>query len=92
MKRIIFVIVFLIANAYGDTMDTIKADCEAKWGTNYRMIKYCVNQQAEAVNSLVDADIDNEIMSMCRNKWGNNFRMVKYCVNQQSEAKRSLGY
>lgn len=30
----------------------IRNGCEKKWGTNYRMIKYCVDKQTEAARSL----------------------------------------
>lgn len=83
--------VVFVASVYGDTMDTIKSDCERKWKTDYRMIKYCVNKQVEAANYLVDFE-DEEILSSCRRKWQNDFRMAKYCADKQLEAKRSLGY
>ena len=31
---------------------TIRAHCDNKWGTDYRMVKYCVDQQTKAYNSL----------------------------------------
>lgn len=31
---------------------TIRNDCEREWGTNYRMIKYCIDQQTKAARSL----------------------------------------
>lgn len=30
----------------------IRDRCEKKWGTNYRMIRYCIDKQAEAARSL----------------------------------------
>ena len=32
--------------------NNIRTRCEKKWGTNYRMIKYCVDKQTEAARSL----------------------------------------
>lgn len=31
---------------------TIRAHCDKEWGTNYRMVKYCVDQQTKAYNAL----------------------------------------
>lgn len=30
----------------------IRSHCEREWGTNYRMVKYCVDQQTKAANAL----------------------------------------
>ena len=32
--------------------DSIKQNCIAKWGTNYRMVKYCYDKQTEAKRAL----------------------------------------
>ncbi len=68
----------------------IMSSCKKKWGTNYNMIKYCVDNQTESYNSISNLP-DNEIMSRCRSKWGTNYNMIKYCVDNQTESKRSLG-
>ncbi len=68
----------------------IMSKCKAKWGTNYNMIKYCVDNQTRSYNSISNLP-DNEIMSRCRKKWGTNYNMIKYCVDNQTKSKRSLG-
>ena len=30
----------------------IRERCERKWGTNYRMVRYCIDRQTEAARSL----------------------------------------
>jgi hypothetical protein len=30
----------------------IRVQCEEKWGTDFRMIRYCIDQQTEAAKSL----------------------------------------
>lgn len=71
---------------------TIKNDCEAKWGNDYRMIKYCVDKQQAAKRYIDNHANDREVLRMCEGKWGNDYRMVKYCYEKQRAAKRSLGY
>ncbi len=68
----------------------IMANCKSKWGTDYSMIKYCVNKQTNAYNSIAYLP-NNEIMRACRNKWNTDYSMIKYCINKQSNAKRNLG-
>ena len=35
-----------------DVQRNIRERCESKWGTDYRMIRYCINRQTEAARSL----------------------------------------
>jgi hypothetical protein len=70
--------------------DVIMDNCRAKWGTNYRMIKYCRNTQI-AAKSFVDAQYNDIIKEQCTRKWGDNYRMIKYCINTQRSAKNDLG-
>lgn len=39
-------------NQAANVSSNIRSLCEKKWGTNYRMIKYCVDKQTEAARSL----------------------------------------
>ena len=66
--------------------------CSNKWGNNYRMVEYCVNQQQTALRNLNrrSINIPTEISSRCSNKWGNNYRMVEHCVNEQQAALKNL--
>jgi hypothetical protein len=70
--------------------DVIMDNCRAKWGTNYRMIKYCRNTQTEA-KYFVDAQYNDIIKKQCTRKWGDNYRMIKYCIDTQRSAKKDLG-
>ena len=67
----------------------IESDCRAKWGTDYRMVKYCIEQQREAKNA-VNARSHGIIGTNCRTKWRQDYRMVKYCIEQQSQARQSI--
>ncbi|MCK5536071.1 MAG: hypothetical protein KAI79_04545 [Bacteroidales bacterium] len=68
----------------------IMSNCEGKWGTDYRMVKYCVDKQTKAFRE-IDNVPNGIIKQQCEEKWGVDYRMVKYCVDKQTEAKRSLG-
>jgi len=67
----------------------IMSKCKAKWGTDYRMVKYCVKKQTEARRNISSLP-DNNIIRKCKAKWGTDYRMVKYCTNKQTTAKRDI--
>lgn len=67
----------------------IMSDCQRKWGTDYKMVKYCANKQTEAHNSLSGLS-DNVITRNCRSKWGTDYSMVKYCVDKQYNAYQNI--
>ena len=68
----------------------IMSQCKDKWDTNYRMVKYCVNNQKTAKRNLSRQNISPTIKRQCEAKWGTNYRMVKYCVDNQTTAKGDL--
>lgn len=67
----------------------INAYCEAEWGTNYRMQKYCRDKENAALTQLGRIKIPGEILRDCEQKW-NYPSMLLYCVEQQMEAKAFL--
>ncbi len=68
----------------------IRSDCFNKWGDDYRMVEYCINQQNEAGAKL--HRIPNDSMKAnCLSKWGSDYRMVVYCYEQQSGALQRIG-
>ncbi len=101
MKRLIFVVAISInlmpisAIAYDD--DAIKAHCDAKWNSDFAMIKYCRNQQraaGQAYDSFRVLAEQNEtvetILNHCESKWAKDYSMVNYCFEQQSSALQRL--
>ena len=40
------------ASQVSSVSSNIRSHCEREWGTNYRMIKYCVDTQTKAANAL----------------------------------------
>jgi hypothetical protein len=81
------------------TDEQVGANCREKWGTDYRMVKYCSEQQADAKGKLMSRSATtsgvpistfDEIRSTCREKWPADYRMQDYCETQQLSAYSSL--
>ena len=87
MKKIILMLILISGISHAD--NTILNKCKIKWGTDYSMVKYCVNKQTQAKNSIPRAN--STILNNCKTKWGTDYSMVKYCVDKQNKAKRELG-
>lgn len=68
---------------------SIRESCEKKWGNDYRMVKYCIENQTKAKNNISSYPYDN-IRINCEKKWGDDYRMIEYCIKKQTEAKRSI--
>lgn len=74
----------------------IRQRCGAEWGSNYRMVAYCIDRHVEAVGALnrvptgVPREIVDGIVGRCRDEWGDNWRMVRYCRDRQVDAWRRL--
>ena len=86
MGKIGLILVFMGSFSYADIIDK----CQEKWGTNYKMIKYCVDKQNKAKRD-ISYLADDDIMRRCTDKWGTNYNMIRYCVDKQAKAKASLG-
>jgi hypothetical protein len=50
MKRALTIFIFFVYS-FGVNA-SILSDCEKKWGTDYVMVKYCINRQTKAYNEL----------------------------------------
>jgi len=68
----------------------IRSHCSSEWGTDYRMVEYCVNQQTEA-HSKLQRIPNNSMKSQCESEWGTDYRMIEYCYQTQAGAKQRLG-
>ena len=68
----------------------IERSCRGEWGTNYRMVKYCINEQTKARNNINPYNNNSGVERNCRDQWGTNYRMVKYCINEQTKARNSI--
>lgn len=78
-------------------IDIIKTNCYEKWPNNYRMQKYCIDQEIAALKKLkkglpsdIPADVFNKIRNNCIREWPDNYRMRVYCEKQELKAWRQL--
>lgn len=90
------------AIAQEDLDAKLKENCKVKWETNYRMIKYCIDQQYEAwgqvserLRKYPEGSEERNIVHRCAAKWpgetgGYNFRTVEYCSENQLQAYREV--
>jgi len=84
-----------------DVNQNIRALCMNKWGTDYKMVNYCIDKQETAYNDLSErhsvnagSSVYEEILGSCMSKWRDNglfdFAMVDYCASNQVKAYNSL--
>lgn len=84
-------------NVPSDADQTIEQKCTEDWPNDFRMRKYCQDQQREAVKVLdrgQPASISHEafivIRGKCTDDWPRDFKMRAYCETQQFESYRAL--
>jgi len=75
--------------------DAVKAECSTKWGTEYDMVKYCMDQRAEGFDYFRQAtevvgDIFAPTLNHCSEKWGHEWDMTAYCAKEQLSAAQSI--
>jgi len=71
----------------------IRSHCAKKWPDDFRMRKYCGDQQNEGLRALRTRRMTGvlaKIRSKCASEWPDDFRMRDYCEKQQIEALRKL--
>jgi hypothetical protein len=72
----------------------IRAACSEKWGSDYKMQKYCQDKQFDALSVLRRRDMRggtlSEVRANCADKWGTDYKMRDYCEKKQVEALREL--
>lgn len=71
----------------------IRAHCAEEWPDDYRMRKYCEDQQYEGLRNLLARQMTGpfaRIREICAQEWPDDFRMRDYCETQQIEAYRAL--
>jgi len=84
-----------------DVNQNIRSLCMNKWGTDYKMVNYCIDKQETAYNDLSErravnagSSVYEEILGSCMSKWSDNglfdFAMVDYCASNQVKAYNNL--
>lgn len=97
----LFFSVPVLAQDGPSVQEQIKAHCKDKWGSDYRMQKYCIDRQSESarwIGSFLEkhkeSSEERNIANRCFSKWKEgdrfDFRMVKYCTDRQIEAYRQI--
>lgn len=77
-----------LATASNAAGDSIRKKCRDEWGTDYRMVEYCIKKQT-AAKGAVDRNRNNvpkEIMKFCEDEWRDDNRMLKYCIDKEVDA------
>lgn len=75
------------ANSDRDKMiETFKKEALVKWGKNYEMVNYTVQNQTQAYDWVVNQTKYPDIMARAKRKWQNDYEMVKYRYENQVEA------
>jgi len=66
----------------------IQSSCEQKWGSDYSMVKYCIDKQEDAKRKV--SARSGAIRTRCEQKWGADYSMVEYCIDKQTTAKGKI--
>jgi hypothetical protein len=72
----------------------IRSHCTSEWPDDFRMRKYCEDQQKEGLSALRARRLNgslSKIRTKCAKEWPDDFRMRDYCEKQQLKAVRELG-
>jgi len=67
-------------------VDIFKKEALARWGGNYEMVNYTVQNQTQAYDWVVNQTKYPDIMERAKSKWQNNYEMIKYTYENQVEA------
>jgi len=70
-----------LSSSYNVPAD-IKLLCEKKWGSNYKMINYCIKKQRAAKEN-IERNYSGYKRKWCEKKWGSNYKMIEYCIKNQ---------
>lgn len=75
----------------------VKAECSAEWGSQYDMVKYCIDkrkdgwaeysiqrQAVQGIGPLMAA------LDYCEDEWTQQWDMVSYCTTKQIEGAKEL--
>lgn len=75
----------------------VKAECSAKWGTQYDMVKYCIDKRHEGwvkfsafKEKFGNTPLIEPSLGHCAEKWGQQWDMVQYCTEKQFEGLETI--
>lgn len=73
--------------------------CDGKWGTDYSMVEYCMNQQVGDfityqkkldLSMRKGSDLIVGALRNCEEKWPRDWSMTHYCADQQFEGYKAM--
>jgi len=76
-----------------DAAAMIRSHCAQEWPDDFKMRKYCEDQQYKGLRALRKRQMTGalaKIRSKCATEWPGDFKMRDYCEKQQLEAFREL--
>jgi hypothetical protein len=84
-------------NVPPDADQIIQQKCVEEWPSDFRMRRYCQEQQRDGIAALsrgqpasVNHDVFIIIRGKCAEEWPHDFKMRAYCETQQYESYRAL--
>jgi len=75
-----------LVNARDEVIAILKTNAEKEWGTDYKMVKYELDNQTEAYDWVVRQTQYPNIMVNAKQEWGYDYQMVKYEYENQAQA------
>jgi len=70
-----------------DTMiEIFKANALTKWGSDYEMVSYEIEQQTKAYDWIIKNASYADILTRAKQKWADDYTMIKYEYSQQADA------
>lgn len=85
------------AGAQDYNPNQVKAECSAKWGTQYDMVKFCIDKRQEGwlkfsafKERFGNTPLIEPSLSHCAEKWGQQWDMVQFCTEKQFEGLETL--
>ncbi len=82
---------------YSDANEIIKEHCIKEWPDDYKMQKYCIEKQIEALEEIkkdpppeIPTDVFQSIREKSKTKWPNDFVMQHHAEKEQIEAYLKL--
>lgn len=79
--------------------DIVQAECSAEWGTEYDMVKFCMDQRRDgfAVYQLTIAGLSASLREsfsatalLCEREWQQEWDMTEHCMRENMQAAASI--
>ncbi|MEQ3669438.1 hypothetical protein [Pseudophaeobacter sp.] len=73
---------------------SVKAECTQKWGSQFDMIKYCMDERQKGFSYFekvteIFGDFFSPTLNHCADKWGHQWDMIAYCTETNLNAMKT---